>query len=566
MGIVEHSGDRAFANSMQRVGSVFDQVAEIANKKADQIVAREMERQGQEVALSKGFDPSKLKEPITMADTVFRESALSTYAIQLENDVEQNINKLYAENLLNPTGFRQKADAYATSVTQSLPQELKNGVSKMVLGDINAKHSKLQINMQNRIIEETQRAENARLEQLTERLSLAYTPEKKQELMAKIESQLENSITYITPQGKAAKRDEVVRDIIFNDGYNRVSKGEIAPFEFQREMEANGYIMNSSELNQIYSAASLKINYQERQYELTQRAKQRAIDAKMNNYMLSAYDMQIKGGSEEDFNLNLENAMRDMRASGATVKEIKSLRKSMTESYYTMGEDSDEALLIIDQMIFDGNKDAFNRIDQMFQNGLLTPQTRLKKLNELSTATADVLTDNRIKAHLNYFVQTEAPYANMPAAEADFMAGSGANITKDKVAAQKVALQEYKRRIGDMVVNGMTTSQIDQVLRNERIQKESEKRDTQGALLNLNTNSPVYSTVSSIIRNKEFALITVSPSGQKQVKIVSDEPWSYENYQERIEMMRAQNLAALKAGQSPVYSKEVMMEIYNAFE
>jgi hypothetical protein len=565
MGIVQQTGDRALAQSLQGVGSAFDKIANFANRKADEQISREMIRQGQEVALEKGFDPSSLGNPLTMADTVFRESALSTYAIQLENDVSQNMNRLYSENLLNPNGFKQKAESYAQSVTQNLPQELKNGVSKMVFSDLNSKHAKLQINMQNRVIAETEKAEESNLSRLVEKLSLEYDPEKKQDIMNRIDVSLENSLTYLTPQAKQAKRNEVVRDIIYNDGYARVSRGETSPFELQQELESQGILLNSSELNQVYAASSLKANYEEKQYQIQDNAKSRFVSGKARNYLIDTYDLQESGVSEQEFNGFLEGAMQDMRQSGASVEEMKDLRASMLETYYATGRDSDQAMIVIDQMIFDGNKDGFEKIDDMFLKGLITQETRLKKISELTDATSDIFTDKRIKDHINYFVATEAPYANIAVDEIEFMASKGSRVSRNDVASQKVALQEFKRRINDMWSKGMSTTDINSALRNERIQKQAEKIPASEYILKLNPDSPVYSQASSILRNDSFSIQMPLESGQLLTQTI-DDPWSQNNYQERLDMMRAANESALKSGRALIYSPELLKELFNAFE
>jgi len=565
MGIVSQSGTRAMGEGFARVGNFFDVVADYNNKKLDQKMQRDMTRMGQEIASQKGFDPDTLNtDPITAADQILRESALNTYAITLESDIENSINTAHVKNLRNPEGFKAVTDKYIEKTVASTPWELRNGVSKLATGMANSKYAGIKMETARRAIAETEAAEKKFLDNLADKAVLAKSPEEREIAINKIQSMLDNSTAYMTQAGRNAAKAELVQKIFTEAEMQEVMVGNVSPLQALERLKANGVVTDSTTLNNFYSVANQKIRFEEALEQRTEKAREKTVQKISEQFLLDAYDTKMAGGEPETFDEIMRLSAQTMREHGASVQEIQKHNEVIRATIYGDGKDNPQAVTVIDELIFNADPNGMETIDKMFSNGMINAATRQKKVEEYTKATSDIIKNPIIDKYLNTeFVPSFAPLANIRAEEADILSQSGAsNLTKAQIASDKAELLSIQDRIIDLSNSGKNASEIAQILRQERSAQPKVPVEVKAEL---SAGKPHYTEMQSLLSGNTFTLKKISPSGQTIMTEIDDKPWSNQNYRDRLKMMIQENQKAQQLELTVPYNEQLIKDIHNAF-
>ena len=566
MGVVAQSGTRAMGEAFGRVGNFFDTVAEYSNDKLDQKMKREMTIAGQEMAMSKGFDPNELNEdPFTTADMVLRESALNTYAITLESDIERSINRAHVENLRNPNGFKAQTDGYISKTVGEVPTELKNGVSKMALGMANSKFASIKIETAMRSIAEAEASEKIFLERIGDKIVLAETPEERAILMNKIDGMLANSTAYMTQGGRDAARAQLIDRVYTDDAFKKVMEGQLTPLEAKNKLEGNGVLVDQTTMSQFYSSSMQKINFEEAQIERSEKARSDVAKKISNQYLIDMYDAKQGGADSMTFDIIMESSLDAMRQNGAEYTEIMTHKKSMTDTIYGDGTDNPQAIMILNEMSFNADPDGIDKVDEMFISGMIGGGTRQKYIEDFTKATSDIITNPIIKGYKNEYINKFAPFGNLRAEDAELYAMSGTGPTEIQIAQDKMKVQELENRIITLNQEGKNAGEIASILRGET---SSADPIPNSARANIAMGKDNFMEVDSILSSNQFNLWVVQHSNGEDSLVqrtIDDGPWTQDNWKNRLKMMLDEQQRSYRAGIKQPYSEETLKDIYDGF-
>lgn len=572
LGIVEATGDRAMAQAYGQMGDAFGKIADYQNEKLNQVTKREMARQGQEFALSKGFDPSKVEEPVTFADTVFREAALNTYAIELESDIEKKINGLHVQHMRNPEGFKKTSEAYINSTVANLPFELRNSASKLAHGRADAVYSKISLEQQRRVFAEQEAAEKSYIASLSDKIVLAKDPEERQVLMAKLETTFQNSTTYLTPAGREQAKKEAIDNILYDSEFQAVARGQKTPMQAMNELAESGIALGSSQIGQLYSAINQKLNFDEAQAARSEKRRQKSIDQISEQYQLDAYDMQNMDNSEETFAIALETGLAQMRQQNATAEELIEHKKNMHEVFYNRSkQDIEASLMVIDQAIFDGDPEAEQIIRSQFTKGNIKPETLQKKLQEVQQKTSEPVQNPIVQGFINReFIPKYAPYANYSSADVANMTEADADL-KRLIMRDKQAVAEKERELLDLITNEEKPMSYSEAVGRSRADLLANQTPVPvSQRIKVSADNPSYTEIKNLLNSQEIRLFGYNQLGGRinlngENEPLLSGPFTEDNFQDRIKFMIDQNNIAKKVGDDPLYSDEVLTGVLDAF-
>lgn len=557
-GVVQQSGTRAMGEGFARVGNFFDVVADYNNKKLDQKMQRDMTKMGQDIASQKGFDPNTLNtDPVTAADQILRESALNTYAITLESDIESSINNAYVKNLRNPEGFKAVSEKYVEKTVATTPWELRNGVSKMALGMVNSKYAAIKTETARRAIAESEAAEKKFLANMADRAILAKSPEELEIATNKIAGMLSNSTAYMTGAGRAAAKQELLKEIYTGRELQEVMVGNVTPLQAKERLEANGVVTDGATLNSFYAAANQKINFEEKLEQRQEKAREKTVEQLENKFLYDAYDAKMNGAEPETFDEIMRLSAQTLRENGATVPEIQKHQDVIRTTIYGDGKDNPSALLRIDTMIDNANPLAQEYIQTSLASGAITPATAREKENKYLKETSDILNNPQVKNYLQrQFIPNHARFARYEPQEIEQLDRAGVTGILTKYSQSEQALTAREDYIIDLVNSGKTVPEALQIVQQ---QDNLAKPQPISELAVIADNKPYSAELNAMLAAEDFAIKIVTPMGQ--VITQTDNPikgrWSNENYIQRLTMMNDQNKLAIHFNQNNNGNKQV---------
>jgi hypothetical protein len=567
-GIVSFDGGRQMASAFQSVGQVFDRIGEFQERKANEAAAREAQKQGQEIALSKGFDPSKMKEPLTAVDQIYRQSALQTYAISLESDVNNKVNDAFIRNVQNPEGFKREAQAYVDRTVQSVPFELRNGVARMATTNIDQRYVRMRFDNQRRVMAEMEKAEQIYLSGLTEQFAIAKSPEERQIIDEKIKTTIANSASYATDAGKAAVYDGVRRKMAYGAVFNKVVNSEVTPIEAIDSLEAAGIAPSNEMVSQIYSAAGREFKYKEAEFKANEATRIQAINDVTNTMLLEINKYRGGPGFEDIYGMIQTKADAIILSAGGSADDIMNFQKAAQKMAFGSQEDNLQVTTMLDGMIFNLDPNARPKIDQAFQSGQITQSTYQSYVEKETKARAGIASNPTLKKYIeNEFVPQYAPMAKkaVPGWE---------NIYSQSEA--KDSILQDKEKVDALVAKAITMSQttpMDEVVR--QLSSDIRANQTQTPAVErakVLANSPNRKTIENMYAKENFDLTYIDLKTRKRglyseknapdsYREILKGPWNQSNYMARLKLMQKQNSIAIAAGLEPPYAQDLMEEM-----
>lgn len=575
MGIVNMSGDRAMAQAMQGVGKVFDQLGDFANRKLNEQMEREQTLAGIEIALGKGFDPMTLGDPVTAADRIFRESALNTYGIELQQNISNEINRLYFANQRNPKGFANAASAYVEQTVSSLPTELKTGASKIAMSLASQRHFSLLQDHQRRVVAETEAAEAHHLSGLRDRLTLAKSPEERQTIMAEVEQAFQRSTQFVTGEGRQAAYEQFVDSTYEQDIIHSVTKGNMTALQAINEFEKAGIVVDNQKRNEIYSASNQRLNYIDAALNRRENNRKRLVTEVERTYASVFFDLRESGSDPDLFDEVQRKASNDLRQSGATANEIIEFRKDMARMFHGDPKDDPSAILALDAMVFDPSPNDMDRLNDIYRRALITPQTYQKYTEKMTKADADIMKNPQVQQFVQRYVNEYAPLANRASPGWELLySGPDQVQMKQRIADHARRKDDIEDRIRNNFLEGERSvgailSEINSDVRANQAPVPAQERAA------VSIGSPVYSQMQDLLRAPDFtlryateqrSLQSVTHNDDYEFREVLKGPWSGDNYRKRLQLMQEQNRRAQTLGIMQPYDTELLRELYNAFE
>jgi len=563
---VSFSGDRAMASAFGDVGKVFDQLGAFAERKLYERMEREQTILGQEIASSKGFDPNTLPDPRTAADKIYRESALQTYAISVEHDVTTRLNGLYLANHRNPNGFAAAADAYVTNTVDALPPELKNGVSKLAMSMAAQKHFSLLAEQQKTIIAEGEKAERSYINHLQDQFALSKDGAERQAILNKLEKTIDNSRTYLTKEMKEAVKRETLNGVFMNDVFARATTGEITPIEAVDELRSLGVVPDSTTLNQIYSAANQKINFEENQARVRAGNRQASVQAAAEENMQAIYDLAATNDKPEFFDIRTAMGAEAIRASGGTIEDVMKFKDAARKVFYGDKKDNENALLVLNEAIYDADPNAVQQVNKAFTEGQITAQTRQKMLEDYTGRRAQIRNNPQLQDYINNFVIPE--YAPLASIKEDLEIDPMNSELRKNTSVDK----DFTRSSVDWIVNRSQEVPMPQAIQEHRsnLRANAEPAGV-GHIMRKHIGKPYQAQIERLYNSPSFNLLSVNERGQGVVYTEKDSPaqykdlfkgkWSRENGAARVEAMRREQKKAAEKGES-LYDQEMLRAIY----
>jgi hypothetical protein len=562
---VSFSGDRALAGAFGDVGKVFDQLGNFAERKLYERMEREQTILGQEIASSKGFDHNELPDPRTAADRIYRESALQTYAINVEHDVTTRLNGLYLANHRNPNGFAKSADAYVTSTVDALPPELKNGVSKLAMSMAAQKHFSLLAEQQKTMIAEAEKAERSYIGHLQDQFALSKDGAERQAILNKLEKTIDNSRTYLTKEMKDAVKRETLNGVFVNDVFARATTGDITPIEAVNELRSLGVVPDSTTLNQIYSAANQKINFEENQARVRAGNRQASVQAAAEEQMQAIYDLAATNDKPEFFDIRTAMGAEAIRASGGTIDDVMKFKDAARKVFYGDKKDNENALLVVGQMLHEADPSTPETLKNFFVSGQITPQTYQNKLQEY-TKQRSAIRNNPV---LGAYVRDELPkYYPLATIESELEVDPLDVGRRQAIASDK----DGKRAAIDWIVNRSQEVPMPQAVQehHNNLRANALPADVEH-IMQRHIGKPYQAQIERVYKSPSFNLLSVNERGQGVVYTEKNAPeeyrellkgkWTRENGLSRVQAMIKEQKKAAEKGQS-LYEKELLRALY----
>lgn len=569
VGPASFSGNRAMAQALGDVGKVFDQVGDYAYKKAFERMEREQTILGQDIARSKGFDADALPDPRSAADKIYRDSALQTYAIQVESDITTHLNGLFITNQRNPGGFAASADAYVTKTVDALPSELKNGASKLAMSMATQKHFQLQAEYQRRVIAESEQAEKSYLHSLSSQVALAKSPEEKQVLIEKIRTTLKNSKMYYTEAGQQAALKEALDTVFFTDTFNRVTSGEQTPMKAIESLQALGIVPDSQMVSQIYSSANQRINFAESQINLDNKRKQQLVAQVEDAALMAVYDARQGNQDAAVTDTLIQSGADALIKSGASVMDVMQFQSNAKKVAYGDGKGSPEVRAMVSAMVFEADPAAPAFINRAVAAGGLTVEEGQRFQEDYIGRRAQIRDNPNLRAFLENDFVPHAPLMTYDDSEI-------ALIADPKLRALVAADKAKARAITDRIVLRSQDVGMDTAINEERANLRANSTPvTADHYLPRHINKPYYGQVERLYKSPDFSLWTVNLSGRKHiadpetlkpdVRALLKGPWTRENAQSRVRLMILEEEKAQKLNET-LYDADMLRAIEEDWE
>ena len=503
MGIVEQSGVRDMAATLDTRAKLANQVGAFANQKADEFVKRKMTIEAERAVRSGGLDPAALKDPVTMADKIYREAALNTYGIQ----VEDALNKTIQENMVkyenNPQGFLSASESYAKGVMGKLAPEMRNAYEQNAMGAIRKNHYAISENLRARARAEAIAVEDAYIETQTNKIINA-SPDERLALTAQVAEKINNSTRFITPEAKVAKIKELETKIIEGATLADVANKQLSPTEAMRKLKESGIAVDAPMMQRVFSAASIKDNYEAQQLANEKAQREAVVTSIENAAFMDA--LNIAGGSEAQAMERMEQTVQQMVVAGAGGKEIEAMRNTYQNIFYGNTRDNKEVVLEVDRQIFNAEPIAEEFINLGLKNGSITPETAIQKRKELSEAMAGVQSNSQVKEWEGVHLRNNPAYqyAFLDPIQVDALKSSIDPKNQDKFRKyldQKEALSNLRSAINADVNNPDV---------NKRLSVPQALAKAQGSMVQTDTMKPSFTDVdqSNPEKNKIYEFIS----------------------------------------------------------
>ena len=408
MGIVSMSGDRAMGQAMTNVSGFFDNIAEYNNKKLDDKMRRETTVMAQDAVRSGGLNPNDLDDPYTLADQIYREASLNTYAIQVETDIDKSLNQFEIDSKYNAKGYEVKATAFLDGIMSELAPEMRDSVEKYTMGKIVATSSSLAQETQRKALAESAAASSAYREKLvTEMVNAA--PEERASIYVKIEASVAGDPSTITADGKRALLDGIQIKYSKQIGLRDAMTGDRTIPEILEGWKSQGVMITPSLKQQLYSSSQVEYNYQQTIYNKGVALRDQKLKQIQDAFYETLYENQDISTTEVTDIIAETQAI--MVEHGADPKKVFEFEGKALKSFMGANKDNGDAITFIDMNIDDVNPNTPLLIKQAVREGHISIATAREKENDFKLKSSEVYKNPQMKQYIATVLQKKYPNA-----------------------------------------------------------------------------------------------------------------------------------------------------------
>lgn len=569
MGITDMSGMRAMGGAISNIGRAFEQIANVEGERADQLMKRKMMERADADVRDRGLDPAKLADPVTAADSIYRQAAMNTYAIKVERDVDDKLNAIALQNRNNPSGYKAQAEGYLKGTVSSLPWEMRNGVEKSASSVIAQRTFAMQQNLQARAIAESEALEDAEIERLSAS-AVNAEPEMRGPIMDKINTIVSGSTKYITTEGRNARVREVQDDLLFNTTVKDVMEKRISPADGAKRLAESGVAVTPGRQEQLNNAEFVHDNYEAR-IDNIRKGKQAAIVSGIEQGFFDQLDATIQAQPDIPFSqlqTMIRNTQSQLRASGVSGEAVLDFANKAYKSAATTQVDNYDIVDVVDDQINAGQYDEAMKLLQSARGTDVSRETYQARFRQIQEEKAGVISNPVIKQYLNEYEATYAPNASL--SPGDF---SDPRLV-EKIRKDKAELKSQKTTVLTMQKDGKSVDEIVTALRSQNRANKEEVAPYER--VRMKTADQNYEVVRNILTSDGMTLKTFDASG-KELLHSPDNPntppeirkaltgkITKDNFLERAQMMKEANSRARQLGITEPYPDEAILEIRRA--
>lgn len=562
-GIVQQTGTRAMANSSFEGADSIKAVTDFARKKMYERMEEEQKRVGIEAVQDAGFDPMSLGEdPVTTADKIYRQSAMSAYTIQLKNDIESNLSRMEIANKFNPKGFSASANAYLKTTASKVPTELQRAIESIGGNMAVKKYASISKATQTKVLKEA--SDVMKLQE--DRLLSRYKQEDgdgREDVLVEASALYRENPAYMTPELKREAFLSFARKADIEASKHEIMMGRDNPVEVVERLEKEGIAVSLEDFNSLFNVAGTRDNYLS-----AQKNKQKAeMKAKQTQWQTEkVYEaMEVADTATfDEMEQYLKGVLLEAREQGVSGEDAFAFVENIRKYTETEIETDD----LIYQQITTAIKNGNPRTREMIQNasiyGKLTKADAEKLSREYDVQTSDVMTTiagRELKQMLNNkFPTLEGSMDTLPVFEA--------RQIQQENFINKQARNEAEHEFVQRVEEGENPTAVFNEIR-QRI-GGGETRNNRGRFLGY--GAKVNSMLSNMA-NGSFDVIfakrveseNILLGATRDVNSMTFEPLSRENAGKVYEVMKFSNKQHEEKGLPVKYPEEVLQAIYNEF-
>jgi len=561
MGIVDQSGTRAFGEAVAQQSQFFDVVGDFANQKADQFMERSQRLAAEEAVRSGGLNPNDLSSPITAADRIYREAALNTYAIGVEDKIDKTLNRLYSESQYDPAGFQKKATEYMRGASSELAPELKNSVSKYALADMRRKAFSLDQELKAKTLNEAQELEKIKLEEIATKINNADDPEEKQSQLLKAMGLINSSVSALSPELKAQKAEEFSRDMAEAGIYKGLAMSQVRPDVAIQQLEDLGINVTVTKMQQVYNSYGVKEAFHRRERQQGEAVQSQQmigfLDNVYNQTELARQNGIVDDGQMAEIRDNTKKALVSM---GAPAERLFEFETNFNKYMFGQQRDAPEVVNQVRDMINNVSAETPALIKKAHLSGAISTQTKIQLEQEAKEALSSPLNSTTYDIFEIQTLKPLYPKAFKTPDEVDLIVASGSADEIRAITEQKASVASIKRGIESRVAAddgiGLQQALAEEVNRlaqqglspNETRFEQLEGDDTtKHRILNmLNAENPTVRIFAPTLGTSKRLLDLNSQSpdmsllpleAQKKVAIFDGTPWNNNNAPQRLNVM-----------------------------
>lgn len=476
--LVQASGAMAQAQMFERIGGIFQGVADYSNKKLLEASIREQEKLAVETVTSEGFNPAELKnqQVNTIADQAYRKAALEAYSYELESDIDAKVMSAKANNLENPNGFLAATEGFQKGIIESAPHEMKAGIKANISGKINKVHSAMVIEQQRKLMAERDKARAIFQKRAMEEALLADSPEESQAAMAKLATVIEQQ--YDTPELRQAAMLDAVSNISRRKIELEVMQDGLDPDQAIAALEKQGIAPDANDYNRIVGLYNSGRSLERQRLLESERAEAQELDELKNKHQLEV--LKLKGNPDEQAEY-IEQSLPTLIDSGLDVDEAVAIQKSLA-SLVLKSEPSGaaKARAFTDAQDLIGSQGFDKFATEAFHGGFLTESQYSKLRKQNQDAIANPFEDNPVIAEpMDRLIATKYPiYAarkDSPNPPKIGDAGVDYGLAEKYLEEQSRALNDIAR-FQEELNTGASVKEVAQSINAESVQHQSLKR------------------------------------------------------------------------------------------
>jgi hypothetical protein len=538
MGIVRATGHAALAQSAADssmwagVGKMFETVGAYAEQKSREYVAYNTKRAAEEAVIQAGLNPAALKDPVTWADRIYRESAVAAYAIEVQTGIEQSVQQSALRHKNNPKAHEADLEGMLEGVRSSkdIPHELRVGAVKTATAL--SLQSAFQVRQQHqaRVEAEQKAAFEVRRQELTLRAAAgdmgAWT---------ELEAMTMNNPYMLTQEGRAAQSVENQRAIILQSSLNDMVSGKGTPTESINSLLASGISLTPAQMRDMYSIYNARDD--EMRSRLAQEDKRQAkavddliIEATQNLYQIGDSDPAF---TSQVLNKELPRRLVEL---GVPAGDINKHINHIKELLGGDRKDDPEIMLAVKQMMFAGNADTPAFVQGAVLAGRLLPDTGMTLIEEHNKKNSG-LSNHHLKAVRDDFKRDFAWLA-----DESMNPNLGASLDfdfKERVKDHENRMRMFDESLTQSLNAGKTAEEAANIARAsmQNIPKPDKPlivpiEKAQDRVLSSNVNSMLtHSGWKSRIPPKEMEKLKGNDAFEGE--------WSLENFQTRLSHLKA---------------------------